>query len=257
MTSTNKFLVAILLGVSAAAINAYLLSKKLEPSTFVMVKAKEVKQGDTFAADNLAKLELPNTHSGLKDALVPYDKRDLVLGQTAQRSYLAGDVIFWRDITPPPPVPQLLLKPGEELVHISLAEIAYEPELLAVGNRVSFVRQTNNKAANRDAANSAAAGVSLLGPFRIVSVGAKIDIDIAEDEDRRGKGRTETRTIGLAIPTDLDASSKEMLAATDRRAEGPYRLTHLVLHGSTPTPRPARTGEAALPRQETTSTAGR
>src|SRR4029078_8305077 len=103
MTSTNKFLVAILLGVSAAAINAYLLSKKLEPSTFVMVKAKDGKQGDTFAADNLSKLEFPNPHSGLKDALVPYDKRDLVLGQSAERWYLAGDLTFWRVIAPPPP----------------------------------------------------------------------------------------------------------------------------------------------------------
>jgi hypothetical protein len=258
MTATKKFLVAVLLGVTAAGLNAYLLSKKLDTKKFVIVKAKQIELGDTFTREHLTELELPMTYAGADAALVPGEKIDLVVGQTAQRPYLEGDVIFWRDITPAATAPQITLKEGEELVLISLAEIAYEPELLVVDNEVKFVQQTISKNAERTAAEAGATDVTYLGPFRIVSVGAKLDAEVAEDEeDSRIEWNTEARTVGLAIPANLDANSKSLLAATDRRADGPVRITHIILHGApakkTPPPSP---GAATSPRPQTTSTAG-
>jgi hypothetical protein len=100
MNSIVQLSIAILLAVVAAGINWIYLTAQTSPPAYVAVKA-DVKQGREIEDDLLMSVPVPGDAERLKQALIPYKNRSILLGTKAARDFQRGDMIFARDIVAP------------------------------------------------------------------------------------------------------------------------------------------------------------
>lgn len=92
-----KIIAAVLLAVSAAALNFVWLSAKAKPPAFVAVKAA-VAQGEVLGDELLESMPIPGRMDELRQSFIPYAERHILFGMTATRDYQPGDMVLYRDI---------------------------------------------------------------------------------------------------------------------------------------------------------------
>ena len=100
MNSIVQLSVAILLAIVAAGINWVYLAAQTHPPTYVAVKS-DVKQGREIEDDLLVSVPVPGDPEQLKQSLIPYKNRSILLGTKASRDFQRGDMIFARDVIAP------------------------------------------------------------------------------------------------------------------------------------------------------------
>lgn len=100
MNSIVQLSIAILLAIVAAGINWIYLAAQTSPPTYVAVKS-DVKQGKEIEDDMLMSVPVPGDAERLKQALIPYKNRSVLLGTKAARDFFRGDMIFARDVVAP------------------------------------------------------------------------------------------------------------------------------------------------------------
>jgi len=99
----SRFLQLSIAGVcalAAAIMNWVYLSSQSHPPSYVAF-ANNVGQGQTLEADDLMAIPIPGDADRLKQTLIPYSSRAVLLGTPAERDYERGDLFFARDVSPP------------------------------------------------------------------------------------------------------------------------------------------------------------
>jgi hypothetical protein len=100
MSHVSKLSFAVVLALIAAGLNAMWLSAAKRPPSFVAVGI-DVAEGQNIAEEMLTSVPVPGDPEVLRRSLIPYESRAILYGIKAPRSYIAGDVIFERDIQAP------------------------------------------------------------------------------------------------------------------------------------------------------------
>ena len=95
-----KLMLALALGVVAAAVNWLWLSARVEPDKFVGA-AKDLERGETLTPELLKPIEIPGNTKRLRETFIPYEERSILSGRKTTRAFVAGDVFFYRDLEPP------------------------------------------------------------------------------------------------------------------------------------------------------------
>lgn len=95
-----KLLLALSLGVVAAAVNWIWLSSQVEPDQFVAA-SKKIEAGETITPELLKPIGIPGNSSRLRETFIPYEERFILDGRKSPRSFEAGDLLFYRDLEPP------------------------------------------------------------------------------------------------------------------------------------------------------------
>jgi hypothetical protein len=100
MGNVLKLLLAVVLALAAAGLNAVWLTAEKRPPEFVMANA-DLPAGQTITNEMLGSIPVPGKKDTLSTALIPYANRAILLGLKTSRDYHRGDVFFQRDITAP------------------------------------------------------------------------------------------------------------------------------------------------------------
>ncbi len=91
---------AVLLGVIAAGLNWAWISGLATPDDYVAIKS-DISIGEELDEEDLIAIPVPGKREDLRSAFIPWTDRAILFGATANRDYVAGDVVFHRDILAP------------------------------------------------------------------------------------------------------------------------------------------------------------
>ena len=95
MSAILRLLLAACLGLTAAALNAWLLAK---PGQSVVAVSRDVTPGTALKSSDLTSLSLGGDGEALRKVCVPWEDRALLEGVVAPRSLRSGDVVLQRDL---------------------------------------------------------------------------------------------------------------------------------------------------------------
>ena len=95
-----KLLLALSLGVVAAAVNWIWLSSQVEPDQFVAA-GKTFEAGETITPELLKPIGIPGNSQRLRETFIPYEERFILNGRKAPRAFEEGDLLFYRDLESP------------------------------------------------------------------------------------------------------------------------------------------------------------
>jgi len=95
-----KLVLAIILGVVAAAVNWIWLSTQVEPEQFVSA-GKAIEAGEPLQEGLLKPIGIPGNSKRLRETFIPYEDRFVLFGRKIPRAFEPGDVLFYRDLQPP------------------------------------------------------------------------------------------------------------------------------------------------------------
>lgn len=161
MSYTLKFIIPIALGILAAVVNMMVLNAKLEPMQFIQV-TRDIPQGELITKGDLEVLELPGpVGAKLTDTALGYQELGVLINRSAQRDFMQGDIVFYRDFAIRGA--ELDLRPGETAQRLSLAGVSVPAELLRIGCELDFLLKVGEEAK-----------AEWYGPFRLVSVGERL-----------------------------------------------------------------------------------
>ena len=89
-----------LLGIVAAGLNWAWIAGLATPDECVAVKT-EVEIGEELDDEDLVAVPVPGNRETLRKSFIPWQNRAVLFGTNANRDYVAGDIVFHRDIQPP------------------------------------------------------------------------------------------------------------------------------------------------------------
>jgi hypothetical protein len=95
-----KLLLALSLGVVAAAVNWLWLSSQVEPEQFVSA-SKAIEAGEPIQEDLLKPIGIPGNAKRLRETFIPWEERFVLFGRQVPRAFEPGDLVFYRDLQPP------------------------------------------------------------------------------------------------------------------------------------------------------------
>jgi len=232
MKWTWRFALPVILGVVAAGINYAVLSMRMAPRTYAQASSKLRRGADVFDKDNVSKVELAVDIP----AALPWDDHKVLFDLRVARDLQPGDLIFRSDIVLPDD--RLKLQPGEVALNIPLEGVKFEANLLQVGRNVGFAIAETPPA--RGAVQPASVGdpkFDAVGPFRIVSVGARITSQPSTDAE---KNRSTVATVSVATSQLADGRVEDK-AARLLQANREKTIVALVLYGDDAIPSPPTT----------------
>lgn len=88
------------LAIVAAILNSLYLAAQTRPSLYVAISA-DIQSGQIVTDSFVRAIPIPGDANRLKQSMIPYGERNVVVGLPASRDYLKGDVVFYRDLKPP------------------------------------------------------------------------------------------------------------------------------------------------------------
>ena len=91
---------AALLGIVAAGLNWIWISGLALPDEYVAIKS-DVNFGSELSDEDLRAIPIPGEKEVLRESFIPWKNRAILFGTNANRQYVAGDVVFHRDILAP------------------------------------------------------------------------------------------------------------------------------------------------------------
>ena len=92
--------IAGLIGVAAACLNWVWISGLATPDDYVAI-GSDVPIGEVLDEDNLVAVPVPGDRERLRQSYIPWQDRAVLFGTTANREYVAGDIVLHRDIGTP------------------------------------------------------------------------------------------------------------------------------------------------------------
>lgn len=101
MSRWLKLGIPVGLGILAMFLNWMAGMSSLEPSYFVRINT-DMRPGDKFSEENLSVLELRGPTGTLQATAIPWKDRSVLFNRECARELKKGDILFWRDATPPP-----------------------------------------------------------------------------------------------------------------------------------------------------------
>jgi len=100
MSHLSRLALAGGLALVTAVLNGLYLASQVQPAMFVAI-AVDLDEGEEISEDHVRAVGIPGDPSRLRQSLIPYSERNTIIGLPASRTYLQGDVVFYRDLKPP------------------------------------------------------------------------------------------------------------------------------------------------------------
>ncbi len=230
-----KLSIPLFLGLVAAFINAWTVTSKTAPRSFVRLTV-DMHPGQSLTNDVVERFVIHGMSDSSDQTLVPWKDKAVLLNRPATAELHAGDPVFWRDFAP---VTQLENRPGEQLFPISLAQLAFIPNFIRVGSEIDFIMGTRDEPMSRSLEPTVAEGTSqslmppaqassrpphsasaspqvsvdLIGPFRVAAVGLRVTPGGEIDNEAAGDERVLTIAARFANGKPVDHNTQRLLAA--------------------------------------------
>jgi hypothetical protein len=227
-----------MLGGGAALCNYWLVYVYTSPEEFICI-IEDIAPGEVILNKVQTQTLGGNVKSLLKVAVSGKDYESLLAGRRAARQLKKGDLLLWQDVIQPTELQPGL---GEDGLSLSLDGVAVIPQLLLVGQRITFVVnppvRNDDLLSGRDS-RTHSPEPELVGPFRLLSVGPRLN-RTADDSDRSDPaGRNITIAIPEAADGALDSSTRRLLLAIMGSDQDRSAIKAIILHRSQ-----ARPGES-------------
>jgi hypothetical protein len=205
---------AIALGVVGALCNFLYLAQKardLEKIDFIGIADEvQINPGDKFKESDLIPISIPRPSVGnLEKAALLFRDKSTVVGMSATRSYIPGEVVLRQDLrTPPSQDVKKLLGPNEELMWVPVDTRTFVPSHVSGGDLVLFVvprfpvaalpPPAEGEVTPRPVVESSSAEV--LGPFRVLALGNRLGS--AEVLRASGVNAVQENVMAIAVEAD-------------------------------------------------------
>ncbi len=202
-----RIILPIVLGVLAGALNFMVLRGSTAPLELTVIKS-DVKADTELTEEMLDRLPVRAEKDVFKSA-VPYAERGLLLGRRVLRPLAAGEVVLYADVQNLEEENiRLFLKPGESTLTMPVKPARIAPGLRR-GDEVGILVAKAASGA-KPATLGAPAPMSrrILGPFRLLSLGAPVD-------PYRAIGLGESRMVMVAVTRTPDGQLDPKVAALD------------------------------------------
>lgn len=225
-----RLAIPIVLGSGAAACNYFLMYMYTNPQKFVSAK-EDINAGEEL----LSKLEVVDVpghaQSLLKCAVSGDGYASLLGGVRASRQLRKGDLLLWQDVVQP-----VELKPsaGEDALTLSLEGVAVIPQLMNVGQQITFVVKPLSDEASVGSSSSSALsrGPERIGPFRLLSVGSRLNRVSNSTERGDSFGKTITVAIPATSARDSDRNTNRLLKSIMGDSGDRSAIKAIILRGS-------------------------
>jgi Flp pilus assembly protein CpaB len=182
MRGLPGLIIAAGLGIVGAICNWFYLSRQasqMEKVSFVAVESTaQLNLGDHFKESDLVQVDIPKDHLGnLNEVAIYWKDRRTVIGMPATKAYRGGELVLQSDLlTPSERDFSHLLAEDEVARWVPVDSRSFVPERISPGNLISFI--TSGTGEGRSPGNSAqpaisSTGTEIIGPFRILSLGAR------------------------------------------------------------------------------------
>jgi hypothetical protein len=234
MNNRVRLLLTLGLGAIAAGINWSLMRSLGDEETYTQL-TRDIKAGEPFEEGAIGKLTLRGG-PGFKRVALRYNDRFVLFGSPAPRDLHKDDLVLRRDATPS--ALELNLKPDQRALSVSLEGLDVNPSLLQVGDEVDFVLALSGPGMPEEAHNSGRAAVDdgnveFVGPFRVLSVGARVRRRVVEADARERSDGSSEKNITVAIELNSvdrqpDEMSMKLVKATKESSYGGRRLVKVV-----------------------------
>jgi len=236
MRGLTGLLIAAGLGLAGALCNwMYLdsLASSEARLSFIGVKPDvRLNVGDIFKADHLEPVDIPRSRIGnLQDAAPLWSAREAVVGLRANKPYSGGELILRQDLATPAQEDLASMLAEDEVARwVPIDPRAVIPEQINPGDLVSFETPQKPASALNDAGAdpSAPAGREVIGPFRVLAVGARRERPNIQQARGRSSGPENTITIAVRMPEGKIEPRAVKLFDAVRAAgsQGVYVLLH-------------------------------
>lgn len=247
MKGFTGLLIASLLGLAGAACNWLYLqraSNTLSRVSFISIKPEiQLNIGDIIQDKHLQKFDLPSGAVGNLTTVAPqWSARAAVVGQRANRIFLGGEIILETDLAAP--AQQQLAKTlleNEVAFWVPIDPRSVVAEQINPGDLVSFevpaLGGNSPATTNAEAEAHTPAGVvpthpEVIGPFRILAIGARRE-PVNVQQAFRGRASNETTLTIVAELKDghLDPLTARLSAVLgNRNRQGLVVLLHSTRH---------------------------
>lgn len=207
MRGLPGLIIAAGLGIVGAICNWYYLSRQaaqMEKESFVAVKSTaQLNLGDRFKESDLIQVDIPKDNLGnLNEVAIPWKNRATVVDMAATKAYRGGELILQSDlVTPSERDFSHLLAEDEVARWVPVDSQSFVPERISPGNLISFIASGSGVA--RSPGTSAqpmvsSSGTEIIGPFRILSLGARTGDRDVRVANSRSSGQQES-LIGIRV----------------------------------------------------------
>ncbi|HZV06365.1 MAG TPA: SAF domain-containing protein [Gemmataceae bacterium] len=189
--SALRIIVPVVLGVIAAILNFMVLRGSTAPLELTALRT-DIKADTEITEDMLDRLQVRADKEIFKSA-IPYSERGLLLGRRVTRPVSAGEVLLYADVhNLDEENIRLYLKPGETTLTIPVKSSRVAPSLRRGDSVGVLVSVRPMPEPTKTVTRPPAPITRMLGPFRLLSVGAPVD-------PYRGAGLGDTRLLLVAI----------------------------------------------------------
>jgi Flp pilus assembly protein CpaB len=236
-------LIAAGLGLAGALCNWMYLDSRAQAETkvaFIGLKPDvQLKVGDVFKADHFEAVELPKSRTGnLEDAAPLWSARDAVIGLRANKAYGGGELILRQDLTTPAQEDLASMLADDEVARwVPIDSRAVISEQINPGDLVSFEVPRPRSAsavptpatAGPPASDDASAEkVEIIGPFRVLAIGARRERPNIQQARGRSGGNENTITIAARLKNDEiePRAAKLFEAVRAAGSQGVYVMLH-------------------------------
>jgi hypothetical protein len=233
MPTWMKLAIPIGLGVLAALLNYMGRSAETAPVSYVRLN-QDLDLGVEFKEEFLERVDLPKNLGTLEQSAIPYKDRAVLYQRPNPRKLKKGDILLWRDATPPDP--GLALREGEVALHLSLEGLSASlPAIIKIGDEIGFYlpKQVTTASPKDKEPASSQPSMEYVGPFRVLSIGKRVASDTPE---KSGGFVVDEREITLAIKPKAGAGQPDvnttrlLLARLSRQESGSQAAVVIIPH---------------------------
>jgi len=243
MKGFTGLLIAALLGLAGAVCNWLYLQRAantLERVSFIAIKPDvQLNVGDSILDEHLQRIDLPGNAAGNLNNVAPqWSAKAAVIGQRANRILSGGEIILEMDLAAP--AQQQLaktLQENEVAFWVPIDPRSVVAEQINPGDLVSFEVPDATKASGSGPTATggpppAEPATTVLGPFRVLAIGARREPINVQQAFRGRQGTETTLTIVAELKQgQLDPLTTRLSAAlTGRNRQGLIVLLHSAKH---------------------------
>lgn len=238
MKGVPGLLIAVGLAIAGALCNWFYMAQKsreLDLIQFVAVADGGIHEGEVIQSANLIPIPIPLRYAQrLKEVAPTYSDVSTIVGMTAYRDFLEGELILTQDLrTPPGNDMKRDLGPDEVAIWVNVESRGFVPQFFAGGDEVSFIVPAAG--AREQPVNEPGQGPNLttevIGPFYILALGNRRGTSERARAFGQGQGQSSENVIAIRVKkvSDTALEDKAQLLLSRLKYSGNQALG-LVMH---------------------------
>lgn len=207
MRGMQGLAIAAALGVVGAICNWLYISRlasDLDKVSFVFTKpGVQINHGDVFKASDFQRVDIPEAYLGnLEKVGVLWQDVHTIVGEPAKKTYRGNEILLEEDLkTPTARKLSELIGENEVVRWVSVDTRSFQSNNVDPGDMVSFeVSSIGGTTAPRGTGNAAAPNTEIIGPFRILQIGQRLD----PRDVHRAAGRSTGSEHSIAIAVQFE-----------------------------------------------------